>query len=166
METFVYDFIGEVSKESVDMLIDYIKSKVDTIGSLTINMNSKGGDVQSAVYAYNYLKSCNFPIYTHNLAAVSSSAVLIYLAGVERTCGAGAYFMIHKLSINLEMMSADYFTFMEYHNGFLQTIDSYANIILSTTIGFTYDSIKKILQSENLYIDKDKAIELGIINKI
>ena len=98
--TLNFDFIGPINNDNVLCLRDYIARQTKPIEPLTINISSLGGATASGITIYNYLKRQPFHITTHNLGEVSSSAILLYLAGASRSTEAISKFMIHPVQIN------------------------------------------------------------------
>lgn len=97
-----FDFIGPINDENILCLRNYIAGQTEPIEHLTINISSCGGAVPAGIAIYNYLKQQTFDITTHNLGEVSSSAILLYLAGTTRTAETISKFMIHPLRMTGE----------------------------------------------------------------
>jgi ATP-dependent protease ClpP protease subunit len=57
-----------------------------------------GGDVISGCAAYNGLKSLPIKFVTHNIGAVDSAAILIFMVGQERYASAFSSFLFHQIA--------------------------------------------------------------------
>jgi ATP-dependent Clp protease protease subunit len=73
-----------------------VNSKVRKIHLL---IHSTGGFVGDGIALHNYLRNLPIEITTYNAGAVSSIAVIVYLAGKVRNVSKAATFMIHKSTI-------------------------------------------------------------------
>lgn len=161
-----FDFIGSVNDENILALRNYIVSLNGKISKLTINISSLGGSVSSGITVYNFLKQFPFPIVTHNLGEVSSAALLLYMAGGERTSEEISKFMIHPLAIGV---SGDlpYYKVQELLNGIDADVKNYLAVINRETENLKnlYD-IEHYLKNDNLVLNKQKAYDCGIVTKL
>ena len=97
-------FIGSISEENVQKLIDEIKKlneKFLESTELTIYIPSPGGSVDIAVELFNFLKLLDCKITTVNLSCVNSAAIIIFAAGDERICLPCSSFYVHSITKNL-----------------------------------------------------------------
>jgi len=62
-------------------------------------IHSTGGWVSDGIVIHNYLRTLPVELVTYNSGAVSSIAVLVYLAGRRRVVNGSATFMIHKSTL-------------------------------------------------------------------
>lgn len=76
---FKFDFIKMINDNTIMELIDCILPRKDNIKHLQLNISSLGGSMPHAIAIYNFLKNMPFSIKTHNLAEVTSAAVILYL---------------------------------------------------------------------------------------
>lgn len=65
--------------------------------SVTVRINSLGGDVDTALAVYALLKECE-NVTTEALGMVASAATIIYMAGSTRKMNKSALFLVHKCS--------------------------------------------------------------------
>jgi ATP-dependent Clp protease, protease subunit len=70
-----------------------VNQKVEIVHLL---IHSTGGLIGDGVGIYNYLRKLPLQLITYNGGAVSSIAVLIFLAGTQRKASKTATFMIHR----------------------------------------------------------------------
>ena len=165
---YTFNFIGSVSEQSVSDFISTIENIKTPINSITINISSLGGSVTPGITMYNYLKSKQFNIITHNLGEVSSAALLIYLGGKIRTAEDISKFMLHPITICINE-SSTYYKVQEILNGVEADIQNYSNIINIETnnLNKKYDNeIEYYLKCESLHFDKISAHKCGIVTKL
>ena len=130
---------------------------------MTINISSLGGSVCTGITLYNYLKGKSFQITTHNLGEVSSSALLLYLAGTVRTAAPVSKFMIHPVKIGIGG-ELPYFQVEEILKNINADINNYAKIVNLETNGLNqlYD-VDKYLRTDSLTLDIEAAKQCGIV---
>ncbi|MGN0506667.1 MAG: ATP-dependent Clp protease proteolytic subunit [Lachnospiraceae bacterium] len=160
-----FDFIGPINDENILTLRNFIYQH-DQITSLTINISSLGGTVYSGITIYNLLKQMTFPITTHNLGEVASSAILLYLAGTTRTAESISKFMIHPISIGVNG-DLPYYKVQELLNGIDADINNFLSIMNKETNGFNglYD-IEHYLKNDSLALDLLNAYKCGLVTNM
>ncbi len=160
-----FDFIGPINDDNILTLRNYIFQNSE-ITSLTINISSLGGSVYSGITIYNLLKQMPFPITTHNLGEVASSAILLYLAGTTRTAETISKFMIHPLSIGVNG-DLPYYKVQELLNNIDADITNYLNIVNKETNNFNglYD-IEHYLKNDSLALDLPSAYSCGLVTNM
>lgn len=161
-----FDFIGAINNENILALRNFIESRNESISRLIINISSLGGSVTSGITMYNYLKQQNFPITTHNLGEVSSSAILLYLAGSVRTASPISKFMVHPIKIGFSG-ELPYYQVEELLKNIDADIKNYANIvnIETNSLNGLYD-INKYLRTDSLTLNPSDANNCGIITQL
>ena len=105
----VHNFMGSVTPESVNKMVHNVEqAMVTTNGCAYIRMSSPGGEVASAVAAYNCLRAYGDRIVTHNVSNVDSSSMMIFLIGDHRIASPDAGFMAHPVGQgnNLQAISS------------------------------------------------------------
>lgn len=66
-------------------------------------ISSSGGSVFHGISMYNYLKGLNINITTYNFGSADSIATVLFCAGKNRICVPNARFLIHPVSLNLNV---------------------------------------------------------------
>lgn len=95
------NLISPINPGSVQRLINVIRNKLrNGIETFTIIISSPGGDVNSGITAYNFLKGIPAEVITHNIGIVHSIAVVIFCAGSKRHCSPNSQFLIHGIGFN------------------------------------------------------------------
>ncbi len=68
--------------------------------SLTLCINSSGGIIDHAYYAFNALRALPIAITTHNMGGIRSAANILYMAGDIRTAAPSSVFFFHESSLD------------------------------------------------------------------
>lgn len=101
-------FNGPINQVTVGRLIIAVQEKVARgAQSITILMNSNGGEVDAALAAYGYLRGLKVSLTTHNFGIVDSSAVIVYCAGTKRLASPDSRFVLHGISIVFKEVPID-----------------------------------------------------------
>ena len=96
LEKVVDIFINEdISNKTVNRILQEILSNKEK-ETLTIYINSQGGDADCGYVLYEILKLAGCKIITYAINEVYSTAIIIYLAGDERYATEHSTFMIHE----------------------------------------------------------------------
>lgn len=101
----------------IDILIRYW-NLVDEELSLTLKdkdpikiyINSKGGDLDSAITIVNAIKMSRTPVYTYNIGTTYQESFLIYLAGHKRFAYQNAIFMYLVKDFNIQENESNFYT--------------------------------------------------------
>ncbi len=94
-----YTFTGTIDSNSINQLITWLSGQVysgQNIEKLKLFISSNGGDMDSAIRAYTYLKSLPFRVETIGFTQIDSAANVIFLAGQRRTAVSGCRFFLHE----------------------------------------------------------------------
>jgi len=161
-----FDFIGLINDENVLHLRNYICEQKEPIDHLLINISSLGGTIASAITAYNYLKQQSFHITTHNLGEVSSSAILLYLAGTTRTAESISKFMFHPAKIDGEK-ELTYCQVQELLKNIEADIKNYSSIVNQETnhLNGMFD-VDKFLRFDAVALGIKTAHKCGIVTEM
>ena len=90
--------IGKCGEEQGIELVDVVqqvKSQPDA-DSFVVYINSEGGNMQTGLDIYNYLKGLKVPVTTVGAGVVASMATVIFMAGSKRQIQEGTLFLIHS----------------------------------------------------------------------
>lgn len=156
-------FIGPIDVYSLDCLKEKIEPNKHTITRLHIDINSLGGSVAGALSIYNYLKALPFEVVTHNLAEVTSAAILIYLAGETRTSEKISKFVIHPIKCGSNG-DLSYFQIQELLQILEADIENYAAVVNKETecLNNLFD-INECLKSHSIILNYQDAINCNVI---
>ena len=161
-----YTITGNIDPNTAQQLIMYVNNQlyIGGISKLKILLSSGGGDVDSAIRIYFYLKSLPFDIEVIGLSQIDSAANIIFVAGKKRTAVKGTRFFLHEGSFTIGNPTANLHTHEETLTILKELYNKNINI-LATETGKTESQIKKALQ-ESTVLSSEKAIEFGILHEI
>ncbi len=162
-----YNLTGSITEVSVNGMIAFISSKVidqNYTGTIVIYISNIGGDMDSAIRAYDYLKNLKNKVITIGFSQVDSSAIPVFLAGEERILNISTRLRFHEPTYNMGLKRASLDTFKERIN-FFEELDARTKQIYldeskldeKTMIGFGRSG--RIIKS-------DEAVKFGIAHKI
>lgn len=126
-------------------------------------MNSYGGDIYVMWAIIDVIRNSKTPIYTYCTGYAMSAAFEIFLAGHKRFASKHATFMYHQLS---SWNSGKLKEIKEWTKEFIR-LQEMIEIYVSSTTKLSRDDLKNIRKNkEDYYIPANKALKLGIIDKI
>ncbi|MFT0531895.1 ATP-dependent Clp protease proteolytic subunit [Castellaniella hirudinis] len=134
--------------------------------SIDLRMSSEGGNLAAGFAAYGLLTSLPIPVHTHNNGNVESVAVLIYLAGSERTVAAHGRFVLHPLNWALGNGSVDHSRLIEWSDSLNFDRNRYCAIFQQATQGAESPiDVLQCLKNEALIIGPAAARAAGITTR-
>jgi len=165
----MYVFMDDVSSESIKPIIEWIlvenhvakKKKKE----LLLMICSDGGSMEDAFALIDVMKASSVPIKTVGLGSVSSSGLLIFLAGApgRRILTPNTSILSHQYSWGSDGKHHELFAITKEF-GLAQTrmVRHYQE-----TTGLDEETIKtKLLPPNDVYLSADEALELGICDFI
>jgi ATP-dependent Clp protease, protease subunit len=168
-EAGMYVFMDEVSSESIKPIIEWIlvenhvakKKKKE----LLLMICSDGGSMEDAFALIDVMKASSVPIKTVGLGSVSSSGLLIFLAGApgRRILTPNTSILSHQYSWGSDGKHHELFAITKEF-GLAQTrmVRHYQE-----TTGLDEETIKtKLLPPNDVYLSAEEALELGICDFI
>lgn len=133
-------------------------------GPIQLRISSEGGHLASGFAAYGLLSSIPIPLRTHNNGNVESVAVLLYLAGSERTTAEHSRFVLHPLNWGTPAGQVDHSRLSEWNGSLNFDRDRYCAIFKQATQGAEIPiDVSKHLQNEALIIGPAAARTSGIV---
>lgn len=161
------NFSEEINPQRVNQFIAFCsqilqQQKPDV---LQINFASPGGNVGAGIILYNFLKALPVKLVMHNIGAVDSIAVVVFLAGSERLANSNASFLFHGVVAGFPAQSAlNLYQLKERLSGLEVDQDKISKTITDLT---------KITQTEidSIYLQGEVkspqfALEKGLIHQI
>ena len=165
----MYVFMDTVASESIKPIIEWIlvenhvakKKKKE----LLLMICSDGGSMEDAFALIDVMKASSIPVKTVGLGSVSSSGLLIFLAGAPgcRILTPNTSILSHQYSWGSDGKHHELFAITKEF-GLAQTrmIRHYQE-----TTGLDEETIKsKLLPPNDVYLSADEALELGICDFI
>lgn len=156
-------FSDKIDPDSVHQFIhklEQLNNAKPDCSKLVINMSSVGGDIDTAIELYYFIKSLDCHVRTVNTSYVNSAAIIVFLAGNERICPPTSSFYVHSVTKRLEGVYNAGSLMREVREINVNT-DKIATLLeISTKKDKTY--WKKLMRKGQMLSAK-KAAEVGLI---
>lgn len=168
LENSVHFLSGEIGSETIDPAIKWIVyENLDTskTKTLTLYINSTGGDLYAALALIDIMKHSQHPIRTIAIGSAMSAAFLIFAAGThgERYAAKNTSFMCHQFS---ESMDSKYHDLKATMKGNDMCNEFMVNVLKDAT-GLAPSVVrKKLLPASDVYLTTDEVLELGIADQL
>ena len=143
--------------------LDAVTASLKPAETLTVEINSDGGDVQAGQQIYSTLKALGqeHPIEVRILSRAASAASMIAMAGHEVKMYPVAQLMIHNCSTRAE---GDYRT-MLHTSEVLQSVNAAIRQAYMEKTGIPEDELIAMMDEES-WINANKCVKLGFADAI
>lgn len=163
-EIFLTEEVNPHTMSEIIKQIMYL-SRDDPNKEITIYINSPGGEVQSGLAVYDFLKTLNTPIHTVCIGIAASMGAILFLAGDRREMLPHSQIMIHDPSMGQGNMQGVKPAEMEESLKSLQKTQSVLCDIISETTGKSLTEVRKKTRKDS-YFDADEAVKFGLATEI
>jgi ATP-dependent Clp protease protease subunit len=166
MEEQWYTITGGIDVNTAHNLITYINSQIygSDIKKLKIIISSTGGDVDSAIRIFSYLKALSIEAETIAFSQIDSAANIIYAAGGKRVAIRGCRFFLHEGTFTTGTQTTTLHNHEEMLTIFNELLKKHISI-LSKETGKKEKEVKKLL-AESTILTAEKAKDLGLVHEI
>lgn len=173
IETFFYKnnthfLYGDIDEESIKKVIQWItyeNMQEDANKTLTLYINSSGGDLYEAFALIDTMKASKYDIRTIGIGKIMSAAFLIFCSGTkgQRFIGKNTGIMCHQYHDNIDGKYHDLKASMkEGENCNERMLD-----ILKECSNMDAKSIKsKLMNSSDVYLKSHELVTLGLADQI
>ncbi len=167
LENSVHFLVGEIDEDNVNECIKWlVYENLDSRPkTLTLYINSTGGDLYSAFALIDIIRNSNHTVRTVAVGAAMSAAFLIFASGDrgQRYVGQNTSLMCHQFTDSTEGKYHDIKATMKDNELSNQRMVD----ILKDATGLAPSVVKKkLLPASDVYLTPEEAIELGIADKI
>jgi ATP-dependent Clp protease protease subunit len=159
---------GDVDEENIKRMIQWVifeNSSDELEKTLTLYINSPGGDLYEAFALIDIMNASKYPIRTIGIGQVMSAAFLIFCSGTkgQRIIGRNSGIMCHQLSDSFDGKHHDLkATMKEVENCNRRMID-----ILKKCSGMDDRNINsKLLNSTDVYLRSEDLLNYGLADQI
>lgn len=154
----IYDEIGFWGVQAKDFIkeLGSVEAK-----SLTVEINSPGGDVFAALAMYNALRASGKEIVTKVMGVAASAASLIFMSGDKRVMPKNTHLMIHN-PWSFAMGNADE---LREQADALDKIGSSLTATYAARSGVAEDKLSEML-SKDTWISADEALADGFATEV
>jgi ATP-dependent Clp protease, protease subunit len=159
---------GDIDSESVKRIIQWITYENTSIVSdktLTLYINSPGGDLYEAFALIDIMKASKYNIRTIGIGQIMSAGFLIFCSGTKghRLIGKNTGIMCHQLSVELEGKHHDLKATMKENDYCNQRMID----ILNNSSNLDERTIKsKLLHSTDVYLRSEELLNFGLADQI
>ncbi|MEK7471375.1 MAG: ATP-dependent Clp protease proteolytic subunit [Patescibacteria group bacterium] len=166
MEEQWYTITGGIDVNTANNLIIYVNGQIygSNIKKLKILISSPGGDVDSAIRIYSYLKALSIEVETIAFSQIDSAANIIYSAGSKRIAIKGCRFFLHEGTFTTGAQTTTLHNHEESLAIFQDLLKRHIGI-LSKETGQKEKEINKLLQKSTI-LSAEKAKDLGLVHEI
>ncbi|MBU6370459.1 MAG: ATP-dependent Clp protease proteolytic subunit [Patescibacteria group bacterium] len=161
-----YTITGGIDSNVAQNLMTYVNGRIynSDIKKIRVLISSTGGDVDSAIRIYSYLKALPFEVETIALSQIDSAANIIYVAGQQRIAIKGCRFFLHEGTFTTGAQTTTLHNHEEALLIFKELLKKHINILAKETSKKEED-INKLLQTSTI-MDAEKAKEFGFVHEI
>jgi ATP-dependent protease ClpP protease subunit len=161
-----YTITGQIDANTAHQLTMWINNQLynGTITKLRLIISSGGGDMDSAIRAYSYLKAAPFEVETIAFSQIDSAANIIYLSGSNRVAIKGCRFLFHEGIFTIGLPNNTLHNHEENLRIFTELNKKHIDI-LSSESGQTRTRIEEMLKNGEI-LTTETAKELGFVHEI
>ncbi len=167
LENHTHFLVGEIEEENIHNCIKWITyENLDAKEkTLTLYINSTGGDLYQAFALIDVMQSSSHPIRVIGIGAVMSAAFLIFASGTrgERFAAQNTSFMCHQFTSGTDAKYHDLKAEIKEHESLnLKMVN-----ILKEATGLAPSKVKsKLLPASDVYLTSEEMVELGVADYV
>lgn len=167
LDNSIHFLSGEIDDENINDCIKWIvyENLDQKEKTLTLYINSTGGDLYSAFALVDIMRTSQHPIRTITIGSAMSAAFLIAASGTqgERYAAKNATYMCHQFTENTEGKYHDLKATMKGN----EISNDMMVAVLKEATGLAPSVIKKkLLPASDVYLTPQEAIDLGIADHL
>lgn len=160
--------VGEITEENINACIKWLvyeNLEINKAKTLTLYVNSTGGDLYQAFALIDIMRSSNHPIRTIGIGSIMSAAFLIFVSGTkgERYIASNTGIMCHQFTEGIDA---------KYHDIKAQVKESeYCNQrmlnILKEASELPNAKIKaKLLPASDVYLTVEELLDMNLADNV
>jgi len=167
-------FSGRIDSESIGKIMIAIKAMEEDDDAsemrlknykrdpIIFTISTSGGSVYDALALIDMMDSCRTPIHTYAYGSIMSAGLPLFAAGKQRFCGKYTTFMYHEASARMD----EYSSILNSRASEINRIENIMDSILTDRTKLTNKILKQWRNDREIYFDAEKALKLGIVDKI
>lgn len=161
-----YTITGAIDVNTAHSLITYVNGQIynSEIKKLKIIISSNGGDIDSAIRIYSYLKALSIEVETIAFSQIDSAANIIYVAGNKRIAIKGCRFFLHEGTFTTGAQTTTLHNHEEALTLFKELSKKHVGI-LSKETGKKEKEITELLIKSTI-LTAEKAKDIGLVHEI
>jgi len=162
-----FTLTGDINASNIQNLIHFFNCQIieqNYTDTLTIFLSSIGGDIDSAIRAYDFLKSVPNKIHTIGFGQIDSAAITLLLSGDKRTVIEKTRFRFHEPTYYMQQADS-VLSFFEERVRLFQQLDTRMKEITSKQTGKSLAQINKLYANGKI-LNTTEAKSLGLVHEI
>lgn len=168
LQAHTHFLVGDIEEENINNCIKWlVYENLDTHRpkTLTLYVNSGGGDLYQAFALIDIINSSNHPVRTIGIGSIMSAAFLIFVSGTkgERYIANNTGIMCHQFSDGVDAKYHDIKAQMKESELCNQRMLE----ILKDASGLAPSRIKsKLLPASDVYLTANELVDLGLADQV
>ncbi|NQV00245.1 MAG: ATP-dependent Clp protease proteolytic subunit [Parcubacteria group bacterium] len=165
MSDIYINFNLPINPQSTQALFKVIQEQQSKdINKLYLLISSQGGNVDSGIGIYNFLKGLPIDVITHNYGSCDSIAALVFCAGEERYTVGNSRFLIHGIGLTVQNQRFNEINLQETLDSLKNQRETIAKIIAKECKKKVEDVEKDMLRG--IVLTPEKAVDYGLATEI
>jgi ATP-dependent Clp protease protease subunit len=166
MEEDWYTITGNIDASVGQAFFTYVNGQIykTPIKRMKLMISSGGGDIDTAIRMYHYIKALPIEVETIGFSQIDSAANLIFLAGKTRVAIKGCRFFLHEGTFRITVPETALHVHEETLGVLKELLTRSINIIAQET-GKKIEEIRSVLLESKILTDEE-AKEYGIVHTI
>ncbi|MFA6844260.1 MAG: ATP-dependent Clp protease proteolytic subunit [Sphaerochaetaceae bacterium] len=155
---------GEINKESADAVIkQLLVLDSENNGTITIYINSPGGDVDAGYAMYDMVRFISSPVVMVGCGLVASAASLLYLAvpRERRVSLPNSNYLIHQPMSGMKGVATD----IQIHAQQIVKLRAKLDALIASETGKSTEEVSKDTERDH-WLSSDEALAYGLVGKI
>ena len=163
-EIFLTDIVDSDSMEAIIKQLMYLH-RDNPDEEITLYINSPGGEVQSGLVVYDFMKLIPTPIRTVCIGTAASMGAILFLAGDKRVMMPNSRIMIHDPAPGGGSMAGMKPAEMEETLAALKKCQKVTTDIISKVTGRPEKDVRRKTKKDSFF-NAEEAIEFGLATEI
>jgi len=165
MSEIYINFNLEINPQSTQALFKIVQEELSKgMNKLFLLISSPGGNVDSGIAIYNFLKGLPIEVITHNYGSCDSIAALVFCAGQKRYTVANSRFLIHGIGVNIQNQRFQEINLREILSSLKNQRETISKIIAKECNKKVEDVEKDMLNG--IVLTAEEAIKYGLATEI
>ena len=166
MNVMWYTYTGAITPDLVGSAIGWINGQLysNSYSKLIFFLSSNGGDVDSAIRLYDFLKACPLEVEMYGFGQIDSAANIVFLAGEKRFAIKNCRFFLHEGSFTIGNPTSA----LKVHEETLRILKELlirTSKIISSETGKDLATVRNTLSQGKIFTT-DEAKRFGLIHEI
>jgi ATP-dependent Clp protease, protease subunit len=163
---FYVKFFAPITADSINALMQTVDRKLSQGAKrMVLLISTPGGDVFQGLSAYNFLKGVPLEITTQNFGSLDSIGIVLFCAGIHRSCVPQSRFLLHGVMANFSgPVSMEERQLEERLKGLQLDMGSIARIVANVTLKDPQVVLNDM--RNHLTLVGEQAVQYGLVDEI